>query len=104
MKKSIYTLLLFIILSCSDDSDISNVPAITFESLEFKKSENSMNQDSLILNINFIDGNGDLGLSNNENNYPYHPYNAIIDQEFNWVTLGSNSVVPPFYVYEPNGS
>ena len=104
MKKSIYALLLFIILSCSDDSDISNVPAITFESLEFKKSENSMNQDSLILNINFIDGNGDLGLSNNENNYPYHPYNAIIDQEFNWVTLGSNSVVPPFYVYEPNGS
>ena len=70
----------------------------------FKKSENNFVQDSLILTINFIDGNGDLGLSNDENSYPYHQYNAIIDENFNWITYGSNDVNPPFYIYEPNGS
>ena len=49
------------------------------------KSNNSIVQDSLILTINFTDGNGDLGLSNEEIYFPYHPYNAIIDENLNWV-------------------
>ena len=103
MKHISLLIIALIFLSCSDDNNISTIPSISYEKLEFKKSENSFNQDSLILTINFIDGNGDLGLSNDENNYPYHPYNAIIDQDFNWVTLGSTNVTPPLYIYEPNG-
>tara|TARA_Y100000816_G_scaffold279094_1_gene250984 strand:- start:4305 stop:5045 length:741 start_codon:yes stop_codon:yes gene_type:complete len=104
MKYFSLLIIALILTSCSDDNNVSTIPSISFETLEFKKSDNNFNQDSLILNINFIDGDGDLGLSNDENNYPYHPFNAIIDQEFNWVTLGSNSVSPPLYVYEPDGS
>ena len=104
MKYFSLLIIALILPSCSDDNNVSTIPSISFETLEFKKSDNNFNQDSLILNINFIDGDGDLGLSNDENNYPYHPFNAIIDQEFNWVTLGSNSVSPPLYVYEPDGS
>lgn len=100
----LYILITLFFSSCSEDSNVSNIPAITFESLEFRKSNSGFDQDSLTLSINFIDGNGDLGLSNDENDYPYHPYNAIIDQEFNWITIGSNNIEPPLYVYEPNGS
>ena len=104
MKQIIALIIFSFLFSCIEDSNVSRIPSISFESLEFKKSDNNFNQDSLILNINFIDGDGNLGLSNDENNYPYHPFNAIIDQEFNWVTLGSTSVSPPLYVYEPDGS
>lgn len=104
MKHYLLVLVLFTFISCENDEGISNIPSISYENIEFKKSINNITQDSLILTINFIDGDGNLGLSNDENNYPYHPYNAIIDQEFNWVTLGSSSVTPPLYVYEPNGT
>ena len=103
MKHFSLIIIALIFLSCTDDNNISTTPSISYEKLEFKKSENSFNQDSLILTINFIDGDGDLGLTNDENNYPYHTYNAIIDQDFNWVTLGSTNVTPPLYIYEPNG-
>ncbi|MEL0008972.1 MAG: hypothetical protein VW741_03785 [Flammeovirgaceae bacterium] len=103
MKKLFFLITSLILYSCIEDNNVSTVPSISYENLIFKKSINSFNQDSLILTINFIDGDGNLGLSNNENNYPYHPYNAIIDRDFNWVTIGSTDVNPPLYVYEPNG-
>lgn len=103
MKKLFFLITSLILYSCIEDNNVSTVPSISFENLIFKKSINSFNQDSLILTINFVDGDGNLGLSNNENNYPYHPYNAIIDRDFNWVTIGSTDVNPPLYVYEPNG-
>ena len=103
MKHIIAMIIFSFLFSCIEDNNVSDTPSISYESLEFKKSDNSFNQDSLIITINFIDGDGNLGLSNDENNYPYHPYNAIIDQEFNWITLGSNNVTPPLYIYEPNG-
>ena len=102
-----YTYLIFIFLivfSCDQNENISVIPTITFESLEYKKSPNNISQDSLILTINFIDGDGDLGLSNDEINFPYHPYNAIIDDDFVWVTYGSQDITTPFYVYQPDGS
>ena len=103
MKQIIALIMFLFLFSCIEDNNVSDIPSISYESIEFKKSDNSFNQDSLIITINFIDGDGNLGLSNDENNYPYHPYNAIIDQEFNWITLGSNNVTPPLYIYEPNG-
>lgn len=103
MKKLFFLVTSLVLYSCVEDNNVSTIPSISYENLIFKKSNNSFNQDSLIITINFIDGDGNLGLSNNENNYPYHPYNAIIDQDFNWVTIGSTDVNPPLYVYEPNG-
>ena len=103
MKHIIALIIFSFLFSCIEDNNVSDIPSISYESLEFKKSDNSFNQDSLIITINFIDGDGNLGLSNDENNYPYHPYNAIIDHEFNWITLVSNNVTPRLYIYEPNG-
>lgn len=104
MKYYLNILIFIVLVSCSDNNNVSEIPTISFENIVFKKSENNFVQDSLILTINFIDGDGDLGLSNDENSYPYHQYNAIIDENFNWITFGTEDVRPPLYIYEPNGS
>ena len=104
MKKFIYIIILVFFNNCISKEEFSNIPSISFDKLEYVKSETNLNQDSLILTISFTDGNGDLGLSNDDILYPYNPYNAVIDENLNWVTLGSNSVVPPLYIYKPNGS
>ena len=83
MKYYLNILIFIVLISCSDNNNVSEIPTISFENIVFKKSENNFVQDSLILTINFIDGDGDLGLSNDENSYPYHQYNAIIDENFN---------------------
>ena len=81
MKYYLNILIFIVLISCSDNNNVSEIPTISFENIVFKKSENNFVQDSLILTINFIDGDGDLGLSNDENSYPYHQYNAIIDKK-----------------------
>ena len=73
--------------------------SISFEKLEYVKSSNNINQDSINLTISFTDGDGDLGLSNDDINFPYNPYDAIIDENLTWVTLGSANVTPPLYLY-----
>ena len=103
MRKLFFYILTFIIIGCDNNIDISEIPFISHESISFKKSQDNIVQDSLILTINFTDGDGDLGLSNEEIYYPYHPYNAIIDENLNWITIGSKEITPPLYVYEPNG-
>ena len=103
MRKLFIYILTFIIIGCDNNNDISEVPFISHENISFKKSQDNIIQDSLILTINFTDGDGDLGLSNEEIYYPYHPYNAIIDENLNWITIGSKEITPPLYVYEPNG-
>jgi hypothetical protein len=49
--------------SCFEQPEFSNIPAIEFESLTYKRINNV---DSLILRISFTDGDGDLGLSEDE--------------------------------------
>ena len=46
--------------SCFEQPEFSNVPKIEFESLTYKRVNNV---DSLILRISFTDGDGDLGLT-----------------------------------------
>ena len=104
MKNLKFLLLIIISNSCLPFEEFSNIPSISFDKLEYKKSKNNFDQDSLILSISFTDGDGDLGLSKNDIVFPYNPYNAIIDENLNWVTFGSTTAVPPFYVYKPNGS
>ena len=100
-------LIVFIYLffsNCLPKEEFSNIPSISFEKLEYVKSNNNINQDSINLTISFTDGDGDLGLSNDDVNFPYNPYDAIIDENLNWVTLGSINVTPPLYLYKPNGA
>ena len=104
MKNLIYIIIIFFITNCVSKEEFSKIPSISFDKLEYIKSKNNTNQDSLILTISFTDGDGDLGLSNDDVLFPYNPYNAIIDENLNWVTFGADNIVPPLYLYKPNGS
>ena len=88
--------------NCLPKEEFSNTPSISFDKIEYVKSSNNISQDSINLTISFTDGDGDLGLSNDDINFPYNPYDAIIDENLTWVTLGSANVTPPLYLYKPN--
>ena len=52
MKHIIAMIIFSFLFSCIEDNNVSDIPSISYESLEFKKSDNSFNQDSLIITIN----------------------------------------------------
>lgn len=82
--KAIKGVLLFcflggIVSSCFDQPQFSNLPKITFNNIQFKVTPDISDADSLIIYIDFKDGNGDLGLGANERNDPYHPRNFYFE-------------------------
>ncbi len=92
----LYPFIIFLGLqSCYPPEEFSNTPSIAFRSLSYNQSD--VASDSLVLNIDFTDGNGDIGLEGNETRAPYHAYNVIIDSENQYVTLSNDSARTPFY-------
>lgn len=82
-----FILAIFAFFSCERAPEFSDVPKISYESVQF--GFNPVGQDSLIISVNFEDGNGDLGISSNEGP-PFHeatyfsadpPHNPIYDIE-----------------------
>ena len=57
MKKLLYILILVVLFSCKKEEEVSDVPAIAFESI-------SPNTDDIIITISYTDGDGDLGENN----------------------------------------
>lgn len=85
---------IFFLYSCNmEPPDLPPTPHISFESIKFK--EVTGGPDSLIVEINFADGDGDLGLSKNENSPPYHPYDRILE-DGQKVRFGSRPGLPPY--------
>ncbi len=68
--------LMLVVSSCFDDPEFPNEPRITFNSIIYKdRASTGAAADSLLLVINFEDGDGDLGLGPDENNTPYQERN-----------------------------
>jgi hypothetical protein len=61
-----------LLISCETPSELPLEPKISFERVMFK--DLPAGPDSLIVEINFTDGDGNLGLGKNENNIPFHPF------------------------------
>jgi hypothetical protein len=91
--------LLFV--GCFDPPDFSNVPEISFRSLRYIEYEDA--PDSMLLQFDFRDGNGDIGIDDDYFQYPFHRFNLIIDSRDSLVTISDPDVVPPFYVVDPAG-
>jgi hypothetical protein len=73
-----FLLILLGLFSCNEKPTFPDVPSISFNQYYFKEiAEYSL--DSLIININFEDGNGDLGLASFETEYPYQLYDVVVD-------------------------
>ncbi len=73
MKFNLFSILIGSIFftGCYTPPEFPIEPSIVFEEVIFKDIENF--PDSLIVTIQFQDGDGDLGLSANETNPPYNP-------------------------------
>jgi len=98
---------------CFSPPEFPDVPEISFENIVFIRGE-EFSGDSLILSINFQDGDGDLGFTGVDTGFPYHPFDIIVDSNGDSVFFSDEprvsdpglvkQPVPPFFRRSPNGS
>jgi hypothetical protein len=82
--KGIAHILFFSILlgSCFEAPEFSDVPEISNAEVKFievKDQPGQLKADTLAVSINFKDGNGDLGLGEEEVDDPFHPRNYFVE-------------------------
>lgn len=111
----VFPLILLAVSSCYEAPEFPVVPEIAYKSVKFYDVPESNDPlvddtDSLVVTIDFQDGDGDLGLgslSNEELSFPYHSHyyvttdnRLVITPPANAKLLGpsSNDTMPPFNV------
>jgi hypothetical protein len=72
----LFCFLVVSISSCFDPPIFKNTPEITYDKIQFKEVKGAGTNDSLILYINFKDGDGDLGLDQDDPEYAKEPFQA----------------------------
>jgi hypothetical protein len=96
--KGIKGLVLFGILaglgSCFNPPEYAIAPQISFNSIQFKVTPDIVDADSLILFIDFRDGNGDLGLNDQFRNDPFH------ERNFYFENTSNNTVTPVGTIFQ----
>lgn len=78
----LFSLLILSLESCFEPPVYPDVPVIAYRNIEFVETDG---QDSLILSFDFQDGDGDIGLLNEDAFRPYHPYNVVVDSSATFV-------------------
>jgi hypothetical protein len=81
-------------VACDKPPELPSVPSIEFDKVEFVVADPGA--DSLIVYINFEDGDGDLGLRSDEEEFPYQPFNFITTESGELITFSSAGGVPSF--------
>ena len=64
------------ISACFDPPEFQNTPEISFDKIQFKEVPGAGTNDSLILYINFKDGDGDLGIDPDDPEFASSPYHS----------------------------
>ncbi|MFW5761057.1 MAG: hypothetical protein ACOCXH_08775 [Cyclobacteriaceae bacterium] len=77
MKYLLYFSAFIVILSCTRPPELDDTPQISFENIAFREASNNQ---ELILDIYFQDGDGDLGLRPEETFPPYNRRNEMTDE------------------------
>lgn len=81
---AIFSFFSIVLGSCFDPPEFPVQPEIEFERAVFIETPGTSDADSLVIYINFKDGDGDLGLpSNDKTSDPYHPLNFYAGTQFN---------------------
>lgn len=85
MKKALLILLgLLTLAACQEKMDYPIEPKITYEGLTYLMNADSTLTGEIVLSFSYTDGDGDLGLDDNDTVYPFgindpHYYNLIVD-------------------------
>lgn len=76
--------------ACFEPPEFSDIPRISYRDIKFKEVGGISDHDTLILYLDFKDGNGDLGLSSvNEKDFEY-PYQS----EYYFLADGTGDTIP----------
>ncbi|HLT71777.1 MAG TPA: hypothetical protein VKZ75_03970 [Cyclobacteriaceae bacterium] len=78
-RLAIFGLVLAMFNSCFDPPEYSIVPNIEYQNIEFVEVGGFSEPDTILLYIDFRDGDGDLGLSNTDVAHPYHDSNFFLE-------------------------
>ena len=89
-----FLLVLGALSACYERPNLSVVPAIGMNNFYFKMIK-GVSLDSLILTVNFEDGDGDLGLDANEDDPPYELYDVFVNNG-DTLSIGDNDTLPPY--------
>src|SRR5690606_8419976 len=96
-KNYFYRLMILagIAYSCiSPRDDFPTVPSIGFNDIQYVETNSA---DSLVVSVDFRDGEGDLGLNPREINPPFHPLDYQMDASGDLITYGNRPPdAPPF--------
>ena len=89
----------FSVTSCFDPPEFTNTPSITVNKVIFKEVPGPGTPDSLILVLNFKDGDGDLGLDREMVDAPYN-------ESFYFLADGTGETIPisTTVIYSTDGS
>ena len=86
MKKTLTILIftVFVLTACQEKVEYPIEPKISYEGLAYMMNADSTLTGEVMLSIGYTDGDGDLGLDDNDTIYPFGPndpyyYNLIID-------------------------
>ncbi len=93
----IITILVMVVSSaCFVAPEFANEPSISFNSIIFKKGATDLDPDSLIVTVNFQDGDGDLGLRSQgaDTSSPYHDLWVFAKEDGTFLTLADRSLPP----------
>ncbi|MEM8568352.1 MAG: hypothetical protein AAGF85_17965 [Bacteroidota bacterium] len=74
--------------SCVDDPEFPDTPSISFNSIRYIEQGSTSQFDSLIVTIDFEDGDGDLGLEPDENAPPFNERNYFSNKTGNVFNFG----------------
>lgn len=79
--------------ACYQAPEFPLEPEISFNDIQFYDTPQ---QDSLVVTLNFQDGDGDLGLGGDENDMPYNPFFFVENGSGGLLMLNSNDTMPPY--------
>jgi hypothetical protein len=91
--KGLATFIFFSVMfgACFSPPEFSTVPSISFQRVFFRENPDPVAKDSLVVEINFQDGDGDLGLGDAFSDYPYHTVSYYLANDGDTTTLGTFS-------------
>ena len=96
---------LVLIGACSNEPEYSPIPHIELVDLQFIEGTPSDPLESLVVNVSFTDGNGDLGLSDDEIDPPYNDIFYGLANDGKVIEVGKKTVYSdlPQFVDVPDG-
>ena len=102
---NLFIICLVLVISCNAPDPYSPVPNIGFKSLQYHEigtiGDPGDQLDSLILEFNFQDGDGNIGINRDENEYPYHEFEFVLDNAGRMVTYSTTDIELPLHRFAP---